>query len=264
MPSVTTILPAVTPVAAAVTGVRDPGSTRVVYAVVIGLALLGLAMVALTVWLVRATRPDPELLAPLEAIQSRRWRRLDPAGRRRLLDEVRPRDADPVDRAPAVPRPDAEFVEAPPERDVRELSESRAVETAGTERTDDDGAVQDDGTHHDADIDTSGPDHADTDGPGPGDSGPADFGSGDDDTGADRGHVRRRDPNDAALDAHGPVDDPRHGDDDDHTPVNGEHRSELDGVRTSHRTAGTDWDDWDETLGLGGDPVDRPGSGTTP
>ncbi len=110
----------------ALVGARDPGSTRVVYAIVIALALLGIGLAVFAWWLTRVTRPDPELLAPLEVMQSRRWQRLDPAGRRRLLDGVRPDGADPVDPAPAPPEPDEEFSDVPEPRDVRELADAEA------------------------------------------------------------------------------------------------------------------------------------------
>ncbi len=110
----------------ALVGARDPGSTRVVYAIVVALALLGIGLAVFAWWLMRVTRPDPELLAPLEAMQSRRWQRLDPAGRRRLLDDVRPDGADPVDPAPAAPEPDDEFTDVPEPRDVRELADADA------------------------------------------------------------------------------------------------------------------------------------------
>ena len=106
----------------ALAATRDPGSTRLVYSIVIALGLLGIGLAVFAWWLTRVTRPDRELLAPLEAIQSRRWRRLDPAGRRRLLDELRPEGAEPQDPAPSAPRRDDEFGDLPTIRDVRELA----------------------------------------------------------------------------------------------------------------------------------------------
>ncbi|MEL6892073.1 MAG: hypothetical protein AAFP84_10775 [Actinomycetota bacterium] len=116
---------------------RDPGSTRLVYTVVILLAVLGVLLAGLAWWLYRTTRPDRELLAPLEALHSRRWRRLDPQGRRRMLDELRPAGAEPVLPARSQPDVDADFRDQPAVRDVRELAESRArpIGAATTRRT---------------------------------------------------------------------------------------------------------------------------------
>lgn len=104
-------------------GARDPGSTGVVYTIVVLLVLGGIGLGVFAWWLVRTTRPDPELLAPLEAIESRRWRRLDPAGQRRLLDELRPEGADPLDMARSEPDVDEDFSADVDLRDVRELSD---------------------------------------------------------------------------------------------------------------------------------------------
>lgn len=106
---------------------RDPGSTRLVYAIVIVLALGGIALAWFAWWLLKTTRPDPELLAPLEAIEGRRWRRLDPAGRRRLLDELRPEGAEPLDPARHEPTVDDEFRDDLDLRDVRDLSGADSV-----------------------------------------------------------------------------------------------------------------------------------------
>ena len=94
---------------AAADEVGDPAASRTVYVVVVVLAVIGVALIAVTVWLVRSTRPDLALLAPLERMATRRWSRLDPQARRRLLDEVRPEGADPLDRAPDEPEVDREF-----------------------------------------------------------------------------------------------------------------------------------------------------------
>lgn len=89
--------------------VGDPEASRTVYLTVVGLAVVAVALVAVGVWLIRQTRVDPELLAPLEEIDSRRWRRTDPVGRRRLLDEVRPNGATPQIPTPDRPLLDTEF-----------------------------------------------------------------------------------------------------------------------------------------------------------
>ena len=87
----------------------DPASSRTVYAIVIGLVAIGVVLVVLAVWIIRQTRVDPELLGPLDVMAERRWRKLDPAGRRRMLDGVRPQGAKPVRNQPTEPDYDDEF-----------------------------------------------------------------------------------------------------------------------------------------------------------
>lgn len=70
--------------------VGDPSATRTVYLTTVLLVLLGLALAALAWWLVRRTRPEPELFAPLEQMESRAWRKLNDDERRESLDAVRP------------------------------------------------------------------------------------------------------------------------------------------------------------------------------
>jgi hypothetical protein len=59
------------------------------------LALLGLGMIALAVWLVRSTRTDPQALGPLEVMGDRRWRKGDSDRRKANLDTARPASAGP-------------------------------------------------------------------------------------------------------------------------------------------------------------------------
>lgn len=87
--------------------IGDPDGTRTITSIVALLVAIGLALLLLAVWVFRRTRPDPELLAPLEAMGERGWRRGDPVWQRRRLDELRPHGARPL--APSV---------APPELDV--------------------------------------------------------------------------------------------------------------------------------------------------
>lgn len=54
------------------------------------LALLGLAMIAVAIWLVRTTRTDPVALGPLEVMGERQWRKGDADHRRTVLDTARP------------------------------------------------------------------------------------------------------------------------------------------------------------------------------
>jgi hypothetical protein len=76
--------------------INDSSSTRKVYLLAAGLALLGVALVAITVWFWRSTRHDPELLGPLEVMGGRRFRRVDGGAQQQLLDGNRPADAQPM------------------------------------------------------------------------------------------------------------------------------------------------------------------------
>jgi hypothetical protein len=93
--------------------VGDPEGTRTVSSIIALLVALGLALVMLAVWLHRATRPDPEVLAPLEVMGERKWRRSDPVWQRRRLDEIRPRGAVPMEPSIAPPALDAAFDKGP-------------------------------------------------------------------------------------------------------------------------------------------------------
>jgi hypothetical protein len=92
-----------------VLGASDPGSTRLVYAMVAGLVIIGLGFIGLGVWLIRQTRYDPPVLAPLERMGDRDWRKRDGMTQRRILDEVRPEGAEPLRSQPAPPELDADF-----------------------------------------------------------------------------------------------------------------------------------------------------------
>lgn len=70
--------------------VGDAWSTTIVVGIIIGLVALGVALIVLTVWVVRATRVDDEALVTLEEMGTRRWRRAQDDERRRLLDEAGP------------------------------------------------------------------------------------------------------------------------------------------------------------------------------
>lgn len=89
--------------------VGDPGRTRTVLAAVLFLIAIGVGLLVLAGWLVRSTRVDPEVLAPLEVMGERSWRRADPVWQRRRLDEVRPTEAEPLDPMAPPPLADAEF-----------------------------------------------------------------------------------------------------------------------------------------------------------
>ena len=90
-------------------GAGDPGSSRLVYAMVIGLVVVGIALIVLGVWIVRQTRPDLEVLAPLERMGDSDWRKRDRSTQRRMLDEVRPEGAEPLTPEPKPPPLDADF-----------------------------------------------------------------------------------------------------------------------------------------------------------
>jgi hypothetical protein len=94
--------------------VGDPAGTRTITSIVLLLAVIGIALVMLAIWLFRLTRPDKELLAPLEVMGERKWRRADPVWQRRRLDEVRPNGAQPLQPSAAPPDFDeAFFVQRP-------------------------------------------------------------------------------------------------------------------------------------------------------
>jgi hypothetical protein len=108
--------------APALLGAGDPGSTRLVYAMVAGLVAIGVVFILLGIWLVRQTRYDLPVLAPLERMGDRDWRRQrDPATQRRALDEVRPEGAEPLRHESPPPNLDAEFELA--ERPVTSMSD---------------------------------------------------------------------------------------------------------------------------------------------
>jgi hypothetical protein len=92
----------------------DPTATRTVYSIVAALGLIGVALIALAIWVVKQTRPDRELLAPLELMGDRKVRQQDPVRMRRALDDVRPAGAEPVSRHPDPPDVDEQFAQRTP------------------------------------------------------------------------------------------------------------------------------------------------------
>ena len=68
----------------------DPQATRLVYAIVIGLVIVGVVLLVIAIWMLRRTKADMELLGPLERMSDSKWRTSNPDARRALLDEVRP------------------------------------------------------------------------------------------------------------------------------------------------------------------------------
>lgn len=130
------------PAVAAVTAVGDLAATRIVYTSVVALVLLGIVLAALAVWVTRRTQPDLELFAPLETMQTRGWRKLDPAAQRRSLDESRPFGARPLRREASEPKLDSSFAILAPVSSFDDLSEGAPPEAdadtdteVGNERT---------------------------------------------------------------------------------------------------------------------------------
>jgi len=76
--------------------INDVSSTRKVYLLATGLALLGVLLIVVTVWFWRTTRHDPELLAPLETMGTKKFRSRDSATQQTMLDTARPADAQPM------------------------------------------------------------------------------------------------------------------------------------------------------------------------
>jgi hypothetical protein len=106
-PSPTNLFPSVA------ASIGDPDGTRTITAIVTLLVVLGIGLTMLAVWLFKTTRPDPELLAPLDVMGERKWRRADPVWQRRRLDEVRPAEARPLTPSVAPPEFDEAFDQGP-------------------------------------------------------------------------------------------------------------------------------------------------------
>ena len=102
VPIVALLAPA--PLAVALVGAGDPEATRLVYAMVIGLVVIGVVLIFLGVWILRQTKPDLEVLAPLERMGDGDWKKKDPSTQRRILDELRPEGAEPLDARHPCPR----------------------------------------------------------------------------------------------------------------------------------------------------------------
>ena len=163
-------------------GVGDPSATRTVYITVAVLVVLGVAMVVLAIWLLRRTRPELQLFAPLEEMDTRSWRRQDPAGQRRALDASRPAGARPVRREAAEPNVDEEFDASRPVVDFDDLVESGPLmrsggstdvdpTSAGGRPSDVDDAALNDAELDDAERDGAAVEAADADGTGDDESG---------------------------------------------------------------------------------------------
>lgn len=99
---------------AALEAAGDSSATRTVYGVVIALGVIGVGLLVLGIWLIKQTKPEPQLFAPLERMDDRAWRKLEPAEMRRDLDSLRPEGARPVLREKSVPDVDADFAQSRP------------------------------------------------------------------------------------------------------------------------------------------------------
>ena len=70
--------------------VSDSGSSITVLVVSLTLVALGIALLGVTVWFWRLTRPDPDALGPLVVMSDRDFLRHGPIEQRRALDAARP------------------------------------------------------------------------------------------------------------------------------------------------------------------------------
>lgn len=82
--------------------VSDSGSSITVLAVSLTLVALGVALLGVTVWFWRLTRPDPDALGPLAVMSDRDFLRRGPIEQRRALDAARP-DAIVIDAPDELP-----------------------------------------------------------------------------------------------------------------------------------------------------------------
>ncbi|HUF98808.1 MAG TPA: hypothetical protein VMM60_11835 [Ilumatobacter sp.] len=148
--------------------------TRAVLAIVALLVVIAIGLAMLAVWLFRVTRPDRELLAPLEIMGARAWRRGDPVWQRRRLDEVRPADAAPASRAIAPPDLDDSYDAGPSAPGFDDFNEAPADATPDvpigavdaehlmSAAEADDSAANADASPDDASPDDAGPDDVDS------------------------------------------------------------------------------------------------------
>lgn len=127
--------------AVALIAVGDPVRTRTVYSAMLFLIAIGVVLLALTVWLVRATKAEPEYLAPLELMERRKWRRADPVAQRRMLDAVRPEGAEPLSPTAPPPTTDDEFDRGPTLRGVEGLGADEVDGPPVVDAADGDAAV---------------------------------------------------------------------------------------------------------------------------
>jgi hypothetical protein len=129
----------------------DVQSTRIVYAMVVGLAVIGILFVLLGIWVIRQSRVDLEVLAPLERMGDREWRKSDPASQRRSLDEARPDGAKPLQPEQSRPCVDTEFEQ--PDRPVQSFEDLAPLNPEGGDPTPASGASLNPDAGESADLD---------------------------------------------------------------------------------------------------------------
>lgn len=104
----------------------DSGNSNRILAVVAILLVVGVGLLIFSYWYWRSTRPEPEALAPLELLGTRKVRKVSPEERRAALDQVRPvRPTEPAVGPAAVsePEPPPLDLAAHAARDLPPLSE---------------------------------------------------------------------------------------------------------------------------------------------
>ena len=103
-----------------------------VYTIVGALMAVGVVLLLVAAWLFKATQPEMELLAPLERMSDRSWKRLDPAMQRRELDDIRPSGARPIERSTRVPNIDEDFDKPIP--DIASFDDLTSMQAADERR----------------------------------------------------------------------------------------------------------------------------------
>ncbi len=68
--------------------VGDPTAARLVLLIVITLVVVGLALIAVAVWLIRSTRVDPPEMAVLELMTTHAYLSADTEERERMIERV--------------------------------------------------------------------------------------------------------------------------------------------------------------------------------
>lgn len=103
-----------------------------VYTVIGALIVVGLILIAIAAWLFKATKPEMELLGPLERMSERSWMKLDPAMQHRELDDLRPVGARPIGRSTQIPSIDEDFDKDVP--DIANFDDLTSMQAADTRR----------------------------------------------------------------------------------------------------------------------------------
>jgi hypothetical protein len=117
-------------------------STGSTVAVLVGLLVaLGLTMLGVAVWLVRATRSDPKALGPLEVMGDRRFRKRDVDRRREDLDTARPPGAPPPAPVVAIDSAESDMASEPVEEEGANGEPADATSAANDEPSTQDSAV---------------------------------------------------------------------------------------------------------------------------